>query len=221
MSMTIEQLRREVVLAIMRSPPGPEYIVAKYVTVRAAFDAYDKTVIAANKPTFEGDEAEVRRWLTSWTMDANKLSGLKALALLDAKDARIAELTEQVNEANRASLSFGNQCAAAVAKARDLEAALAEERKAMSEAASYAIEDLREWLVNYPDAYDRDTTEQAITTLSRFILPAKPAVDPLVGCLEQALMTDTKDGTARLTSNLRAAIERAGGVKAVFGEGGE
>lgn len=214
--MSIEQLRREVVEAITNVVRSNILAVDFTITVeavRAAFDAYDKAVIAANKPTFEGDEAEVRNALKCCrTNTLNRGSwewGIydKALALLDAKDAEIAEW-------RKLETATADARDSALSRAEQAEAALAEERKAMSEAASYAIEDLREWLVNYPDAYDRDTTEQAITTLSRFVLPAKPAVDPLVGVLEAA-------GYAVFPEDLekvRAAIERAGGVKAVFGE---
>lgn len=112
--MSIEQLRREVVLAIMRSPPGPEYIVAKYVTVRDAFDAYVKARDAASKPTFEGDEAEVRKRLAARSTVRDEFGiahplvnpdGPKALALLDAKDAEIAESHQLQELAKREGVS--------------------------------------------------------------------------------------------------------------------
>lgn len=206
--MTIEQLRREVIREVRwySNTRTPDQI-SRVTSVRAAFDAYDKAVIAANKPTFEGDEAEVRKWFRA--MPDVGLAH-QALALLDAKDAEIAGLTGPWSPAERwkaiaegeveARVDIQVSFDAALSRAEQAEAALAERDAAIVEAV---------------DALQRGKPCGAHAKLVPF-LPAKPAVDPLIAVLTEALQDaiGPKDALA-----VRAAIERAGGVKAVFGEG--
>jgi len=129
-----------------------------------------------------------------------------ALSRAEQAEAENAQLRSDIDDL-REIAPRGTQVAIALRKrAEQAEAALAEMRVAMAEAVRRGNEHIKA----RPD--QDGIIEDTIAPLSRFILPAKPAVDPLVECLEQALMTDTKDGTPQLADNLRAAIERAGGT---------
>lgn len=189
--MTIEQLRREVVRCARGYAPDP--------VLRDAFDAYDKARDAANKPTFEGDEAEVREWLQSWLNVSSP--GPKAIrALLDAKDAEIEYERELARCRKNGREVAKKERDAALSRAEQAEVALAERDAAIVEACRRA---------------DEPETPDWISEPLRPFLPAKPA-DPLA-----EIVTDLWDFDHRAAAELRAAIERAGGVKAVFGEVGE
>jgi len=239
---TEEALRREVRDAFFNPTLGLHRSVdiLDHPNVRKAFDALRDHYQA--RPTFEGDEAKVRRWLTNWTMDANKVSGLEALALLDAKDAEIAEWRNAVAVERDEAITATIERDAALSRAEQAEAALAGARgnanKAVDNAAELSLEivGLRSELaerdaaiVEAVDALQRGKPCEAHAKLLSF-LPAKPVVDPLDSAegFERAVLdmqercwgdsTTTHIRLSALCDDRRAALSRAGGVKAVFGE---
>ena len=118
------------------------------------------------RPTFDGDEAEALRWLTG----VRSVHACVIRALLDAKDAEKAALREDWARQEELACGLLTQRDAALSRAEQAEQALAEERKAMSEAVRDAKEacghlGLRRAFIS--ERFDR-------------FLPAKPAVDPLV-----------------------------------------
>ena len=117
------------------------------------------------RPTFEGGERDLREYLARLGK-----AGADALALLDAKDAEKAALREDWARQEELACGLLTQRDAALSRAEQAEQALAEERKAMSEAVRDAKEacghlGLRRAFIS--ERFDR-------------FLPAKPAVDPLV-----------------------------------------
>lgn len=186
------------------------------------------------QPTFEGDEAEVMASLELMSGIQPGSLGKTILALLDAKDAKLreneaswrdlsailagtraerdaalsrAERAENERENWRRHATYYQEC---LEKA---EQALAEERKAHQAFREEVDAKVRAW----QDAGQQGpyAIDDAVDGLHSLILPAKPAVDPLVAVLNAAGYAVFPEDLERV----RAAIERAGGVKAVFGEG--
>lgn len=125
--------------------------------------------------------------------------------------ARFDGLRARAERAEQDLQVTGTQYHALVAKLEQAEQALADRNAAIVGLMDCLIETEGTPRVEALHGKRLDAAYDAATTF----LPVPEPVDPLVECLEQALMTDTKDGTCKLAVNLRAALAARGG-KIVF-----
>jgi len=234
-----QDLRREVVQALHSGAGDKHYfaLLASMPSVVFAFDALAAYYRNEAKPVFEGGEAEVIRQLRAWTGDPLIAD---ALALLDAKDAESTHYRNRYADKVADLAMSDNALSEALSRAEQAEAALAEVEDKLSISES-SVKFLRKLLDDARDelAAEREAMSGAAANLVGYIeekapgsptanivrrylapfLPAEPAVDPLVEILGEAIGGQFTPGWLEgRTANLRAAIDRAGGVKAVFGE---
>lgn len=153
--------------------------------------------------------------------------GPKALALLDAKDAEIRSLEAANASTSQREFEALKQRNTALSRAEQAEAHThklneqLDRRQDLLDAAEAALAERDAAIVEAvrrADEMDAPTHRWAAKHFSeplrRFILPAKPAVDPLVAVLEAAGYAVFPEDLERV----RAAIERAGGTIAFGGD---
>lgn len=158
-----------------------------------------------DRPTFEGDEAEVRKWLRVLS-ELGAGQSTQALALLNAKDDMLKKTEDALDAMSR-------DYAEALAAKERAEQALADRNVAIVEAVRLlsAVEDTS------PDA---DAIFAAKRRLKPFLPAPEPVSDPLVEAyMEHADSSLTEEEAAGYVAELRQAIARRDGKVVFEGEG--
>ena len=187
--MTEDQLRREVVRVIATDFSWPEATgeLSALPEVIRAFDALRDHYQA--RPTFEGDEAEVRKRLAARSTVRDEFGiahplvnpdGPKALALLDAKDAEIARLNASDVRMSNTADQFLRERDEALARAERAERALADRDAAIEPFktfASFAV-DADGWKSRI--GHERICDWFGPSDFKPFLPAPEPVSDPLV-----------------------------------------